>query len=84
MDPSFDVDDNTKHTNGINCDDAVVVEKKLVENNSYAKLKTTGHRDRSNTWTTSDSDESIISSDSDQSSSAVSYTHLTLPTIYSV
>ena len=69
LDPSFDVDDNTKHTNGINCDDAVVVEKKLVENNSYAKLKTTGHRDRSNTWTTSDSDESIISSDSDQSSS---------------
>ena len=68
LDPSFDVYDNTKHTNGINCDDAVV-EKKFVENNSYAKLKTTGHRDRSNTWTTSDSDESIISSDSDQSSS---------------
>ena len=67
LDPSFDVDDNTKHTNGINCDDAILVEKQL-ENHNYAKPKTTGHRDRSNTWTTSDSDESIISSNSKESS----------------
>ena len=71
FDPSFDTDDNTKHTNGINCDDnTAIVEKNLVDHNKYAKLlkQTTEHRDRSNTWTTtSDSDESIIS-DSDQSS----------------